>query len=126
MEQAVYTIDGHACRDFRRTIAEFNRVFERWWGEGFWSGNIDVFNDIIDWVEEGEAYTLVWAHSEVARRQIGHQAMIDWLEHKLNQSAGHWRWQQDLALAREGQGRTLFDWLVAIIREHAQIDLRLE
>jgi hypothetical protein len=123
-----YTIDGLACRDFATTVAEFNRVFAEWWGEGYWDGHLDVLNDIMDWVGDFQPYTFVWAGSEVARQQLGHQAMIGWLSNKLDQCkpgiGGDWRKQ--LAQAERGRGPTLFDWLVEIISGHEQIELRLE
>ena len=128
MERPSYTVDGLACRDFASTVVEFNRVLGQWWGAGYWNGHLDVFNDIIDWPHEMEPYTLVWANSEAARRQLGHQAMAGWLTDKLSQCqpgyGGEWRSQ--LARAEAGWGQTLFDWLVEIIACHQQIELRIE
>ena len=58
MAKPLYTINGHACLDFTATVAEFNRIFGRWWTEGYWDGHLDVFNDILDWPHEGDPYTL--------------------------------------------------------------------
>jgi hypothetical protein len=56
--------------------------------------------------------------------------MARWLRNKLAQcqpdAPGLSKWQQELEDAENGRGRTLFEWLVEIIREHQQIDLRLE
>ncbi len=130
VEKPSYTIDGLRCRDFAATVGEFNRVFGRWWGDGYWDGHLDVFNDIIDWPNDGEAYTLVWSESEAAREQLGHQAMARWLRTKLGQcipgAPAQRQWQRELEDAERGRGPTLFDSLVEIIREHPQIELRLE
>jgi len=53
-----------------------------------------------------------------------------WLRNKLGQclpgAPARDEWQRELADAQQGRGPTLFDWLVEIIREHPQIELRLE
>lgn len=99
-------------------------------GRGVLGWHLDVFNDIIDWPNDGEPYALVWSLSEAARSRLGHQAMAGWLRNKLGQclpGAPAWdQWQRELADAERGQGPTLFDVLVEIIRQHPQIELRLE
>ncbi len=130
MAKPLYTINGRACLDFTATVAEFNRIFGRWWSEGYWDGHLDVFNDILDWPHEGDPYTLAWSNSTATREQLGHIAMARWLRNKLGQcqpdAPGLSKWQRELEDAENGRGRTLFEWLVEIIREHQQIDLRLE
>jgi hypothetical protein len=129
VEKPSYAIDGRACRDFAATIAEFNRVLSRWWGEGYWDGNLDVFNDIIDWPNDGEPYALVWSDAAAAREHLGHQALAGWLRDHLAlciPGAPAWHeWKRELEVAERGRGRTLFDWLVAMIQDHPQIELRL-
>jgi hypothetical protein len=124
-----YSIDGLACRGFAATVAEFNRAFGQSWGEGYWHGDLDVFDDIIDWPNDGEPYALVWWESEAARSQLGHQAMACWLRNKLGHclpdAPARNEWQRKLEDAERGRGPTLFDWLVEIVQEHPQIELRL-
>jgi hypothetical protein len=95
-----YTIDGLACCDFASAVSEFNRVFGRWWGDSYWDGNLDVFNDIIDWPNDYGSYTLIWSESESARAHLGHQAMTGWLRSKLDEcvpGAPAWdEWQRGL------------------------------
>ena len=126
--QPLYSVDGLACRDFVSTIAEFNRVFEQWWGAGYWHGNLDTFNDIIDWTNDMQPYTLVWSHAAAARRTLGHDAMADWLAGQVSRCEPGYgdEWRAQLAQARAGSGPTLFDWFVEIIAGHEQIELRLE
>lgn len=128
MPKPSHTIDGSSCRDFPSTIAEFNRAFERWWGKDYWNGNLDGFNDLVDWVHDGEPYVLVWSQSDLARRQLGHQAMAAWLTSKLSQCEPGYgaHWKEQLAEVQQGRGQTLFDLLVEIITEHDQIELRME
>ena len=129
MGKPSYTIDGLACRDFLLTVVEFNRVFSPWWGEEYWDGHLDVFNDILDWPNDFEPYKLIWSESELAREHLGYQAMAGWLRKQLGEcvpGAPAWdQWQRQLADAERGQGSTMFDWLVEIIRTHPQIELRL-
>jgi hypothetical protein len=128
MEKPVYRIDGRCCTDFAGLIAEFDRTFGDVWGHGYWTGNLDAFNDMLDWPNEGEAYVLIWSDCESARQHLGHQAMAGWLRDKLGQCRPGFgqHWQAELADAERERGRTFFDWLVEIVREHPQIELRLE
>jgi hypothetical protein len=128
MEKPLYRIDGRRCADFTGLIAEIDRVFGDVWGHGYWKGNLDAFNDMLDWPNEGEPYILVWEEQEAARRQLAHPAMAGWLRDKLGQCRPGYgqAWRKELADAERGWGRTLFDWVVEIIREHPQIELRLE
>ena len=128
MEKPIYRINGNHCTDFIALISEFDRVFGEEWGNESWRGNLDAFNDLLDWPSEGAPYVLIWSDSAAARRHLGHQAMAAWLRNKLSecQPGAGLTWKQELQSAESGQGRTLFDWLVEIIRDHPQIELRLE
>jgi hypothetical protein len=109
-------------------IAEFNRVFGDIWGVGYWQGNLDAFNDMLDWPCDGEPYVLVWSHSEETRHNLSHPAIASWLRDKLSQCQPGFgqHWQQQLTAAEQGQGQTLFEWLLDIIQSHQQIEVRLE
>ena len=125
-KQSVYAVDGRACRDFASTIAEFNRVFESW-GDVPWQGNLDAFNDLIDWVNDVGPYVLVWTDSHEVRQGLGYQAMALWLQDHVNRCERGFgqEWRERLAQAEGGEGPTLFDELVEIIADHEQIELRL-
>jgi hypothetical protein len=135
MNAPIFQIDGNRCTDFAALISEFNRVFGEAWGKD-WQGNLDAFNDMLDWPNNAmldwpndrAPYVLSFFNSEAARRHLGHLAMADWLRNKLSQCEPGFgeTWREELKSAENGQGRTLFDWLVEIIRDHPQIDLRLE
>jgi hypothetical protein len=120
-----YVIDGSEFSDFAGFIEECNRGFIRRFG-GEWNGNLDAFNDYL-WWSEGN-YLLVWKHSAKSRTELGHAAIASWLEgnsrrcHPSNVPSVLER----LDRAGRGEGPTLFDWLVEIIREEPKVELRLE
>lgn len=123
-----YRIDGRACTSFASTVREFNRVFAPWWGDGYWGGSLDLFNDILDWVEDFRPYVLVWSHSAEARRALGHVATAGWLREDLGEERSPYGQERRRRLrhAEQGKGPTLFDDLIEVIRDHPNITLRLE
>jgi hypothetical protein len=124
-EKPVYVIDAANFDTFAGFVEECNRVFIRSF-TGEWHGSLDAFNDYL-WWGEGE-YVIVWKGAEKSRRELGHPAMAGWLTanadrcHPSNVPGVLRRREQALA----GQGPTLFDTLVEIIREQEQVELRLE
>ena len=67
-----------------------------------------------------KGYTIHWKNSAKSRRQLGFPETIRQLEAQLKQCHASNRKgvQQDLKQAQAGQGTTVFDWLVAIIKDH--------
>ncbi|MBN9119225.1 MAG: barstar family protein [Planctomycetes bacterium] len=124
-DKPVYVIDGTNFGDFAGFIEECNRGFIRAFG-GDWNGNLDAFNDYFYW-GDGD-YVLVWKNSGKSRTDLGHAAMADWLDgnsrrcHPLNVQSV----LQRREAARHGHGPTFFDWLIEIIREQLNVELRLE
>lgn len=124
-EKPVYVIDGANFSDFAGFIEECNRGFIRSFG-GEWCGNLDAFNDYFNW-GEGD-YILVWKNADKSRTDLGHPAMADWFDgnarrcHPVNVPGVLERRDR----ARAQQGPTFFDWLVEIIREQPNVELRLE
>lgn len=129
MEEAprpVYVLDGDNFTDLESFAREFIRVFCSQFSTS-WYGNPDAFNDFLCWPEH--PYLLVWKNAERSRKELGHGEMAKWLEervqhcHPTNVS----QFQKRLAVARTGQGPTLFDFLLEIIRDHEDfVELRLE
>jgi hypothetical protein len=82
----------------------------------------DKFNDALigGYGTPDEGFVLVWTNSDRSRVMLGHEAMVHWLRHVLsvchpdNRSAVAAR----LAQAEIGDGETVFDMLVDIIRSH--------
>jgi hypothetical protein len=125
VEKPVYVIDGANFSDFAGFIEECNRGFIRAFG-GEWHGSLDAFSDYFHWTD-GD-YVLIWKNSEKSRVDLGHAVMAAWLDgnsrrcHPSNVQSV----LQRLGVAREQQGPTFFDWMVEIIREQPNVELRLE
>ena len=123
-----YAIDGQNFANFAELAEEFNRAFADIGAE--WDGNLDAFNDYLDWptFETGSEYVLIWRHSAASSRCLGHSALVSWLKERVQNChpTNVTRMTKRLREAEQQQGPTLFDDLVSIIREHQQIELRLE
>jgi hypothetical protein len=122
-----YTVDGGRFDTLGQAAEEFTRTLG--WTMP-WNGNLDAFNDFL---REGfgtpdEGFVLIWRNSTLSRERLGYGKTIKWLEervrncHPTNVPA----MQERLAAARRGEGQTLFDTLVEIIRDHEAVELRLE
>lgn len=116
----VLVIDGAHFSDFNGFTREFSQLLDN----HAWHGNLDAFNDLL---REGfgtpeNGWVLKWLNSESSRSALGYEAKIQRLErllptcHPSNRSSIEGR----IRRARRGQGPTLFDEIVEIIREHGQ------
>lgn len=118
-EPPVRVIDGAAFDDFDGFVGEFNTLL----CHHTWNGNLDAFNDILrgGFGTPETTWTLRWVDSERSRSVLGHPAMAHWLRrtlqscHPTNRAGIEAR----LRAAQRGEGETLFDLIVEIIREHA-------
>jgi RNAse (barnase) inhibitor barstar len=111
----IYVIDGAAFRDLEGFFDEIQRSFVL----TSWGRNLDAFNDVLrggfGTLPDG-GFVLQWRYSERSRKTLGYPTTIRTLEKKVRLSAGVLR--ADLASARRGEGPTIFDILVEIIRTH--------
>jgi RNAse (barnase) inhibitor barstar len=114
----VLIIDGSKFSDFDGFAREFTKLLCHY----TWGGNLDAFNDILKGgfgTPEGE-WILRWFYSQDSRTALGHDATARRLEdllktcHPSNRSSI----KAQLTMARQGQGPTLFDEIVDIIRDH--------
>lgn len=114
----VLVVDGANFVDFDGFAREFSKLLCRY----TWRGNLDAFNDILRGgfgTPEG-GWVLQWQNSESSKTALGYEATIRRLEqilltcHPSNRSVVRDR----IAIARRGEGPTLFDEIVEIIREH--------
>lgn len=114
----VLVIDGAAFSDF----VGFTREFSRLLCDYTWRGSLDAFNDILRGgfgTPEG-GWVLRWLNSGLSRRALGYEATVQRLEqifltcHPSNRSNIRAR----IGSARRGEGPTLFDEIVEIIRDH--------
>lgn len=122
-----FAVDGRRCTSLAAAAAEFTSAL------GFstpWQGNLDALNDFLNggFGTPDDGFVLVWRNSELARKGLGQAETLRWLEERLRDchpsNAAHFRRQMEEV--RQGRGEMLFDMIVSIIREHADIELRLE
>jgi RNAse (barnase) inhibitor barstar len=114
----VLVIDGARFSDLDGFTREFSRLLDN----HTWRGNLDAFNDLLrgGFGTPENGWVLRWLNSELSRSALGHEATIQRLErllltcHPSNRSDIEDR----IHRARRGQGPTLFDDIVGIIREH--------
>ncbi|MFI9489371.1 barstar family protein [Promicromonospora sp. NPDC052451] len=114
----VLVVDGTRFSDLDGFAREFSRLLTGY----TWSGNLDALNDVLrgGYGTPAGGWVLRWLGSEASRAALGHAATARRLERLLpsvdpsNRAAVEAR----LAAARRGEGPTLFDEIVAIMREH--------
>jgi hypothetical protein len=114
----VLVIDGADFSDFDG----FGREFSRLLNDYTWRGNLDAFNDLLrgGFGTPDTGWVLRWPNSESSRTALGYAATIRRLEgllltcHPANRS----RIKAEISSARRGEGPTLFDDIVDIIRDH--------
>lgn len=118
MTPPVLVLDGAAFTDLDGFAREFSRLLTG----HTWHGNLDAFNDILrgGLGTPAGSWVLRWVNSAASRAALGYPATV----HRLSGLAHP---DQDrLRAAERGEGPTLFDELVEIIRDHAADGVRLE
>lgn len=117
-ELPVLVIDGASFTDFDGFAREFTKLLD-----GYpWRGNLDAFNDILrgGFGTPDGGWVFRWLDSASSRSALGHAAMATRLEgilhtcHPTNRD----RVAAEIESARRGEGQTLFDLIVDIIRIH--------
>jgi hypothetical protein len=114
----VLVIDGAHFADFDGFTREFSRLLSN----HTWRGNLDAFNDLLrgGFGTPADGWLLRWLNSESSRSALGYEATARRLEallltcHPLNRSNIETR----IESARRGEGPTLFDEIIDIIRDH--------
>ena len=88
----------------------------------YWGRNFDAFNDILRGgfgTPEG-GFTLRWVNFEISRETLGYPETVRWLKLKIQrchpQSVAHV--EQEIEAARRGEGMTVADILLHIVRKH--------
>lgn len=116
--KAVFVIDGRNFDSLEGFYDEVGRSL----GTAAWGRNLDAFNDILRGgfgTPEG-GFVLRWLNSDVSRVALGYGATVKYLEQKLQ----HCHPDNvpyvsvDLEAAHRGEGPTLFDVVLEIIRDH--------
>jgi hypothetical protein len=114
----VLVIDGANFSDFDGFAREVSRLLSHY----TWRGNLDAFNDLLrgGFGTPEHGWVLRWLNSESSRAVLGYEATILWLEGLLLTCHPSQRSiiQARTSRARRGEGPTLFDEIVDIIRVH--------
>jgi RNAse (barnase) inhibitor barstar len=114
----VLVVDGARFSDLDGFAREFSGLLSGY----TWRGNLDALNDILrgGYGTPTDGWVLRWVDAETSRAALGHAETARRLERLLpsvdpsNRAA----FEARLAQARRGEGPTLFDEIVALIREH--------
>jgi len=122
-----YVIDGAAFTTLAEAAAEFTAALGL---VSPWHGNLDAFHDILrgGFGTPSDVFVLIWRHSNLSSARLGYGETTKWIEERVRNchpdNVPHM--QKLLSAARRGEGQTLFEMLVEIIRDHDDIELRLE
>jgi hypothetical protein len=118
MSKRVFEINGNAFDD----LEGFFDAIQRTLLTAPWGRNLNAFNDVLrgGFGTPDGGFVLRWLNSDRSRSVLGFPATILYLGEKMERchpsNVGHVR--ADLESARRGEGQTLFDILVEIIRTH--------
>ena len=118
MGKRVYEIDGKAFDNLEGFCVEFSRNLL----DAPWGGNLDALNDILrgGFGTPDGGFVLRWLHSDRSRSVLGYPETVRWLEERVHHchpsNVDYFR--DRLESARRGEGPTLFDKLIEIIRAH--------
>jgi Barstar (barnase inhibitor) len=114
----VLVIDGANFSDFDGFAREFSRLL----CDYTWRGNLDAFNDLLrgGFGTPEHGWVLRWLNSESSRAALGYEETTLRLEGLLLTCHPSQRSiiQARISRARRGEGPTLFDEIVDIIRVH--------
>lgn len=118
-KKPVFELDGTA---FSGLNGFYDEVSRKLIPGATWGRNLDAFNDILRGgfgTPEG-GFTLRWKSSIVSREHLDYPETIRVLERRLTtcHPTNTTYVQADLEMARRGEGPTIFDVLVSIIRDH--------
>ena len=119
MAKPVFEIDGKTFDSLDGFFEEVGRMLIP---GAAWGANLDAFDDILGggFGTPSDGFILRWSNSSHSQRALGYAATIRHLENRLrrchpdNVSVV----KKDLEAARRGEGQTLFDVLIEIIRRH--------
>lgn len=114
----ILVIDGALFSDLDGFAREFSRLL----CNHTWRGNLDAFNDLLrgGFGTPENGWVLRWRDSESSRAALGYEATIRRLEQLLLtcHPSNRLTIEAWISSARRGEGPTLFDEIVEIIRDH--------
>jgi RNAse (barnase) inhibitor barstar len=118
--RAVYEIDGERFSTLEEFYAEVSRVLVP---GADWGRSLSAFNELLSGGLGAPAagFTLRWKNHARSVEQLGRGETLRQLERALERARPEHRADiaDELELARRGEGTTVYEWLVEIIRHHA-------
>lgn len=127
MAKQVYEIDGSRFSTFEEFAAEITRELRF---EESWHSSLDALNDMLrgGFGTPDEGFILIWRNSEISKEKLGYaetaKQLEDGLQHVHPSNVKYIK--RRIEQLRDNVGYTLFDDIVEIISEHADIELRLQ
>ena len=122
--QQEYVLDGERFDTLEEFYVEVGQVLV---GGKPWGENLNALNDVLrgDIGLIPDEFRLVWRHAERSRERLGYTETVRQLTSQLRDCHPTVLIKTAWALraALRGQGPTVFDWLVALIGEHPNIEL---
>jgi RNAse (barnase) inhibitor barstar len=124
--QKEYLLDGERFNTLEEFYAEVGRIFV---GGKSWGEDLNALRELLhgNFGSIPHEFRLVWQHAKRSRQQLGYAETVRQLTLQLRDCHPtvliKTAWTLRAAL-RE-QGPTVFDWLVALIKEHANIEFFL-
>ena len=122
MTKATYEIDGSRFSTLDEFLAEIERVLIP---GAEWGRSLDAFNDILrgGFGTPDGGFVLRWRNADLSRERLGYPETIRYLQRQtrpwsLGRRRGRQELKRQLEFAERGEGATVFDWLVEIIRRH--------
>lgn len=117
-----YRIDGRQFGTFEEFTLHFGASVL---GGAAWGESLNAFNDVLrgGFGTPDGGFRLVWEHSGLSRERLGHAETARCLEcaAQASRDVAHRQVLEDLARsARRGEGTTVFDWIVQILRNHGE------
>jgi RNAse (barnase) inhibitor barstar len=114
----VLVVDGTRFDDLDGFAREFSRLLSGY----TWRGNLDALNDVLrgGYGTPDGGWILRWVASETSRVALGHAETARRLERLLPSvdPSNRVTFEARLDAARRSEGPTLFDEIVAVLREH--------
>ena len=114
-----YLIDGSKITSLDAFYDEISRVLIP---GAKWGRNLDAFNDILrgGFGTPADGFTLKWRRAELSKEKLSYVETCGYLEVKLQRChpSNRQSVRAELTSARAGEGPTLFDWIIEIIRDH--------
>lgn len=128
MNKKKIIIDGSKFNHIEGFYTEIDRVLTKdlTWETGH---NLDAFNDLLHGGfgvhEYGEPITLIWENANKSEKDLGYKAIVAYYENILTRChpSNINNVKEQLENAKQEMGKTLFDIIIQIIKEHDDIEL---